>query len=97
MTREGPGIHEEATEPEARRFEKRWWMWGLAIATLVVTSDLRSRLGRSWDEWVLIESIASVVAIGVTCSRWRGKIVSGFLAIGGAMCVLKAIQVVLGT
>jgi hypothetical protein len=77
----------------ARVYEKRWWMWGLAVATLVLTADLRSRLGRPWDAWVLLEAVAAAVALAVTCGKWRGKVVSGFLAIGAAMCVLKAVQV----
>jgi hypothetical protein len=32
----------------------------------------------------------------LTCGLWRGKLVSGFLAIGAALTVVKAVQIASG-
>lgn len=70
-------------------------MWLLAVLTLVGTTDVRIRLGR-WDRTLLLESVFSLAGIIVTCSLWRGRVVSGFLAIGAALTLFTAIRVAVG-
>ncbi|WP_344793807.1 hypothetical protein [Frondihabitans peucedani] len=89
---------EEHPEPApTRTFEKRWWMWLLAVLTLVATTDVRIRLGREWDRTLLLESVLALAGIVVTCSLWRGRVVSGFLAIGAALTLFTAIRVAVGS
>ncbi|ROQ41469.1 hypothetical protein EDF46_0848 [Frondihabitans sp. PhB188] len=80
---------------EKRVYETRWWLWCVAVATFVGTADVRRRLDRDWDGVLLLEAFATLVALVVTCSLWRGKVVSGFLVIAVGLCFYKALQVVL--
>jgi hypothetical protein len=80
----------------ARVYEKRWWKWLLALTTLVLTADLQRRFSSAWNGWTLLESGAALAALVASCQGWRGKFVPGFLAIGAAVCIVKAGRAFLG-
>ncbi|MBF4576906.1 hypothetical protein [Frondihabitans sp. VKM Ac-2883] len=86
----------ETESAPARVFEKRWWLWCIAIATLIAIYDFRSRLSEKWSLVSQAEAIAALVGLIVVSVLWRGKIVQGFLLISAGLCVFTAIRTTFG-
>lgn len=77
--------------------ETRWWMWIIAFVTVILNADIRLRLERGVSFILLAEAVLALVGLVIASSRWRGRIMPGFLLIGAAVCVLKVVQVAAGS
>lgn len=79
-----------------RVFEKRWWLWCIAVVTVITMYDFRSRLGEQWSAVPVIEGTVALVGLIVVSALWRGKIVQSFLQLSAGLCVFTAIRAAFG-
>jgi ABC-type Fe3+-siderophore transport system permease subunit len=67
-------------------------MWLGALAALLLVYETHRRLSDTWDWWTLIAVVLAGVAVGLVCTRWRGKNVPGFIGIAAASAIVTAIR-----
>lgn len=98
MTTDEPA--REPADPDAaaakRVYETRWWLWGIAVVTLVAIVDFRWHVENGWDALGAGEGVAGVAGLVIVCRLWRGRIVQGILLIAAALAVFSLIRQALG-